>query len=463
MGQTWDVVVIGGGGCGLVTAIGAAERGGHVLLLEKQQQLGGNTAYSVGSVPGAGTRYQREAGIDDSPQRFAEDLLRQTSGDCDEERVRHLAAFSAELVHWLVDVAHLPLRLTTDYKHVGHSVNRLHNPPTREGRELTEGLHRVAQELNVEVRTSSPVTRLGRDSDSWRVVVGSAGEPETVRAPKVVLATDGFGANDDMKRQYCPEAADMAYIGAPGNSGDGIRFGVSSGAVTENMASYLAYALMASRGDQDPSFETLFSWTVPEIGGVIVDELGKRFANEDVGYSAFADAVVAKANGVGYVVFDQRILTYVSTYEPRFKELAEGADSPIILGDSLADVAAAAGLPADELADTVGRYNESAGGNRRDEFGREVFGIAPLEAPFCIARTSPGLLTTQGGLRTNLDAQVLGEQGVIAGLYAGGSTAAGISGSAGGRGYASGNGLLTAFGWGLLAARHATSALHSSS
>lgn len=96
MGQIWDVLVVGWGGCGLVTAVAATERNADVLLLEKQQQFGGNTAYSVGSVPGAGTRYQRNAGIDDSPQRFADDLIRQTNGDYGEERLRHLATFSAE-------------------------------------------------------------------------------------------------------------------------------------------------------------------------------------------------------------------------------------------------------------------------------------------------------------------------------------------------------------------------------
>ena len=64
-----DVLVVGGGGGGMVAAIAAAEQGAKVAIAEKTAQPGGNTALSTGSIPGAGTRFQRAAGIDDSPQR----------------------------------------------------------------------------------------------------------------------------------------------------------------------------------------------------------------------------------------------------------------------------------------------------------------------------------------------------------------------------------------------------------
>ncbi|MBI3968632.1 MAG: FAD-binding dehydrogenase, partial [Chloroflexi bacterium] len=56
-------------------------------------------------------------------------------------------------------------------------------------------------------------------------------------------------------------------------------------------------------------------------------------------------------------------------------------------------------------------------------------------------------------------ARVQREDGsIISNLYAGGGTAAGISGS-GPAGYLSGNGLLTAFGFGLIAAEHIAATL----
>jgi fumarate reductase flavoprotein subunit len=59
---------------------------------------------------------------------------------------------------------------------------------------------------------------------------------------------------------------------------------------------------------------------------------------------------------------------------------------------------------------------------------------------------------TQGGLRIDAGARVLREDNSpIAGLYAAGGTAAGMSGNGSG-GYLSGNGLAHAFGTGLIAA-----------
>jgi len=44
-----DIIVVGGGGSGLATAVSAAEHGANVLLLEKQPALGGTTGIAVGS------------------------------------------------------------------------------------------------------------------------------------------------------------------------------------------------------------------------------------------------------------------------------------------------------------------------------------------------------------------------------------------------------------------------------
>ena len=48
----------------------AHDRGMSAAILEKMDRPGGNSALSTGSVPAAGSRFQREAGIDDDPDRF---------------------------------------------------------------------------------------------------------------------------------------------------------------------------------------------------------------------------------------------------------------------------------------------------------------------------------------------------------------------------------------------------------
>ena len=71
-----DIVVIGGGGCGLSAALAAGHGGAEVLLLEKQQQPLSNTSRSGGMIPAAGTRLQQAAGVNETPEDFAEDIFR---------------------------------------------------------------------------------------------------------------------------------------------------------------------------------------------------------------------------------------------------------------------------------------------------------------------------------------------------------------------------------------------------
>lgn len=71
----YDVAVVGGGAAGLVAALTAATAGLHVILLEKNQQVGGATARSEGMIWAPLSRQAREAGIDDSKAAALQYLL----------------------------------------------------------------------------------------------------------------------------------------------------------------------------------------------------------------------------------------------------------------------------------------------------------------------------------------------------------------------------------------------------
>src|SRR3974390_2761318 len=105
-----DVLVIGAGACGLATAIAAHDSGVSVAIIEKLDRVGGNSALSTGSVPAAGSRFQREAGIADSPEQMVRDLMAVAKETDDLDEVQRLAEVSAETVEWLVDVVEARLQ-----------------------------------------------------------------------------------------------------------------------------------------------------------------------------------------------------------------------------------------------------------------------------------------------------------------------------------------------------------------
>ena len=83
MSDELDILVIGAGACGLAAAIAAHDAGASVAVIEKQERPGGNSSLSTGSVPAAGSRFQREAGIEEllrSTPRAAAALRPRSSG-----------------------------------------------------------------------------------------------------------------------------------------------------------------------------------------------------------------------------------------------------------------------------------------------------------------------------------------------------------------------------------------------
>jgi fumarate reductase flavoprotein subunit len=393
-------------------------------------------------VPGAGSRFQRAAGIEDSPERMLADY-RATAGEHEAMPVmRRLVEISAPLCEWLVDRAEARMSIITDYAHVGHSVPRLHAPKSRRGQDLLDDLLRAAQKRDVPVVLGNPVKELVRDARGAPIgaITGGGRAAETrIRAKKIVLACNGFAANAELVREHCPEIAGAQYFGAHGSTGEAVLWGRELGAALGNMGAYQGYAAVTYPHGQ------LLSWTTIEKGGILVGEDGKRFGDEGIGYSGFARHVLSqleRKNGKVFAIFDDRICKHAQR-EEEFKELFEyGGIKPL---DGREDI-----------LDTIEAYNAAARGERRDAFGRSAFAMAPLQQPFWIAQVTPGLFHTQGGLRTDADARVLDKSGkAIPNLFAGGGAAAGISGRSGALGYLSGNGLLSAIGLGWLGARAA--------
>ena len=440
-----DVLVVGAGACGLAAAIAAHDAGASVAIIEKLDRPGGNSSLSTGSVPAAGTRFQREAGIADSTERFVADLLR-TGGPTDcPDLLRRLVTTSAETVEWLVDCVGARIALVTAYKHVGHSVPRLHAPVSRRGQDLVDDLLAAVEKRGIPLAIGNGARTLLCDDDGHVVgadVETTGGARQWTIARKVILAVNGFAGNRDLVSRFCPEVSGAQYFGARGSEGEAVLWGEQLGAALGNIGAYQGYAVVS-----DPH-GSLLSWTTIEKGGVIVNGSGHRFGDESAGYSGYTPNVMAQG-GPCFAIFDQKIFD-IAAAEEEFFELAnyggvKKADAPQAL-------AALHRLDAAAVAAALDDYNKAARGEQPDAFGRRDFALAPLTGPLYICRVVPGLFHTQGGLMVDIDGRVLRPNGKpIANLFAGGGAAAGLSGKTGAGGYASGNGLLSAVGLGRLA------------
>ena len=240
-----------------------------------------------------------------------------------------------------------------------------------------------------------------------------------------------------MVEELTPDIKDAVWFGHDGNRGEAIVWGRALNADLHHLGAYQGHGNVAH------PHGILITWATITEGGVQVNRDGRRFWNEMQGYSEAARAVLAQPGGQAFVIFDARIARIARQFEDFKNAEAVGA---VRCAETVEDLARDLGIPADTLADTVADLPLG----RRDEFGRNI-GTTPLASPFMGVKVTGALFHTQGGLRTDAKARVLGRDGApIPGFFAGGGAACGVSGS-GDAGYLSGNGLLAAVVLGRLA------------
>ncbi|HET7400102.1 MAG TPA: FAD-binding protein [Intrasporangium sp.] len=451
MSEDRPELVVAGAGGGLVAALRAAQLGLEVLVVEASPHYrrGNNTSMSTAMVPGAGSRWQREAGITDSPDQFVADVARKTKGEADLRVARALAEVSARLVEWMADDLGIPLQLVTDFHYPGHSVDRCHTVEGRHGSVLLGHLVR-------KVRESDRITMLVParlvdvhvdDAGCTAVIAQPDGRAEHVETGAVLLATNGYGGDPELVARHLPEIARAVYHGSETSRGDALRIGERLGAATAFLDAYQGHAALAKRG------ATLVGWATVMHGGFLVDRKGRRFGDETTGYSEYAAQLAAQDGAEGWLILDQRIHDACLAFTDFRQTVESGA---LVWADTLEQLARAIGVDARALAEECAALAGVAGRAGADRFGRTSV-EAPLRAPFAAVRVVPALFHTQGGLVVDGHARVLRPDGdPIPGLYASGGAAEGISGH-GAAGYLAGNGLLPALGLAFLAAEHIAS------
>lgn len=253
--EDYDVVVVGGGGAGLISAIEAKAAGANVVILEKNPFIGGNTLVSGGQFNAPNTWVQDMLGITDSVDLYFEDTLKGGDYEASEELVRILAENITEGGNWLRD--YVNVNFIEDYlMHFGgHSVPRAIYPIGGSGVELIQKLGAQAKKDGIILKLSTKAEKLLTDENGKVIGVeatDATGKQVTFNAHKaVILTTGGFGSNYEMTKKYNEEIDERYKVtGQNSITGDGIIMAQEVGAV-EKRCSDVTNKSLSQTGEKE--------------------------------------------------------------------------------------------------------------------------------------------------------------------------------------------------------------------
>lgn len=351
------------------------------------------------------------------------------------------------------------------------------------GAALVARLAKSAFDRGVEIRTDTPLKDLVlEDGRVTGVVVDGPSGRQTLKARKgVVLATGGFPFDMEMRKKlyhHAPEGSGHYSPANPGNTGDAMRITAGlDAAISEGYKQPAAWVPISLVPRKDGSFGTFPHFVDRGKPGVIaVMRNGRRFVNEANSYHDYGSGLIAAHEGPGeaesWLIIDHPTLRFygLGFVKPYPIPLQPALRSGYLKrGKTLRELAAATGIDADGLEQTVSNCNRHARETGEDpEFGRGTTAynrylgdpdntpnpcVKPIETgPFYAIRVVLGDLGSFVGHRTDASARVLNTHNdPIAGLYAVGNDAASLFG-----GNYSGGGITLgpAMTFGFIAGRH---------
>ena len=413
-----DIVVIGAGGAGMTAAIKAKQAGKNVIILEKMPYVGGNTTKATGGMNAAETHYQAEQGIEDSVEVFVEDTMKAGHNINDRSLVTIMAEMSARAIEWLDSIgAPLPKVSFSG----GATNKRIHAPEDGSGvgAYLVTRFLNTLEELQIPVYYDTTATKLMTLEGA---VVGVMAESDkavyTIHAKAVVLATGGFGNNEEMIVRYRPDLLGTVTTSAPGIMGDGIVMAEAVGADLVDIEQIQLHPTV----EQGTSM--LITESVRGDGAILVNQNGKRFIDELQPRDVVSAGELEQPGSYAYILFDQRLRDGLKAIE---KYVSTGI---VVQADTIEGLAEQLEIDPATLAKTLSDWNGYVAAQNDPDFGRTTGMEADLSvAPYYAIKIAPGIHHTMGGVHIDTEARVINIQGEpIPGLYAAGEVTGGVHG-----------------------------------
>lgn len=458
MNEVTDIVVVGAGNAALCAAIRAAEKGSRVTVLEiaSEEEKGGNTAYTHGSIRFAyknGSQVRTllsemtdlefemtEFGTYTKDQ-FFDDLCRMSNYRTDYDLASIMTKKSYETVQWLTEhhVKWIPIYGRQAYKINGKFVfwGGMVMEAVGGGKGLVEFLHKEAKRLGVTIHYNTAAVDLVTANRTIKgIIVRSNGKERIIDCQAVILASGGFHANIEMRTKYLGAGWDTVHTrGCKYNVGDGLRMAISLGARTTGNWSG-AHAVCGDRylPDYKEGFQKL---SFPF--GIMVNKNGQRFMDEGADFRNYIYAKVGREilkqpDQCAWQVYDAKT-------KPFLREEYNGRHVTKVTANTLEELAEKIeGIDVKNFLREIETYNAAV--DRNVPFnpnqldGKKTTGLPipksnwanPLdEGPYEAYEVTCGITFTYGGLKINKRAQVIHNDWTpIDGLYAAGEIVGGL-------------------------------------
>ena len=285
----------------------------------------------------------------DSPGTMMADLQAKCAGVTERQMVRAVTVESKHALHWLADAHGIPFELVGGFLYPGHSAARMHAVPERTGQGLMARLITATRAAGVDLLCDARVTALIAD-DSRRVLgvelTRPDGSVEEIGCRTLILACSGFGGDLALVREHIPEIAAAEYFGHPGNRGDALRWGLALGADATHLGAYQGHGSVAT------PHGVLITWALIMQGGIQVNSEGRRFSNEQEGYSEQAVRVLEQPGGFAWDIYDERLHRLGMEFEDYRNAHSAGA---VRTAADLPGLSAMTGLDAGALSATRAR------------------------------------------------------------------------------------------------------------
>lgn len=416
---TTDIVIVGAGGAGLSAAISAADAGMNVLVLEKMPMVGGNTNYATGGLNAAVTAQQAEKSIEDSVELYVADTMKGGRELNNPALVQVLAENSADTVAWLTEMG---ADLTDIGRLGGASLNRAHRPTggAPVGNHLVQTLKTAAEaRQTITIATNNKVVAiLAEEGTVTGVTVETAEGTYNVFAKAVVLASGGFGNNQEIIVQYQASLEGFGTTNHPGATGDAV------GLVAPLNVSMIDMEYIQTHPTVVPGKNKMITEAVRGNGAILVNRNGERFINEMTTRDVVSAAELEQEGKTSFLVFDQGVRESLSAIE---KYINAGL---VTEAATVEELATALGVDAATLATTIETYNGYVADGADPDFDRPDMPRDLATAPYYYVEVGPAVHHTMGGIEINTTTEVINQEGnVVAGLFAAGEVTGGVHGA----------------------------------